>query len=119
MNKTRILALADLIEKQPHVELNSDSGFNMREYHHRCGTPSCIAGWVNEMSKETNCGGPEHSAAKYLELDWVTADRLFEPSHLSGYHGGVFGWRDITPQQAATTLRKLAETGEVDWSHVS
>lgn len=119
MNKERILALADLIEKQPHVKLNEAPGFNMSDYRHKCGTPACIAGWAAEISEENSFNGTNYLAEKYLELDRITAKMLFAPHFIAGYHKAWKSWNDITPQQAATTLRKLVETGEVDWSHAS
>lgn len=113
MNVERILALADLIEKQPHAGHSDESGFRMSRFTHLCGTPACIAGWAEWSRDGENSDKPWvtfRSGMNYLEITVAQASALFEPTHMV--------WPDITPAQAATTLRKLAETGKVDWSHV-
>jgi hypothetical protein len=107
VNVERILALADLIEKQPHTSFNADSGFTMEKWTHHCGTPACIAGWAEFEAKRTT--GANVDADEYLGLSIDQAEDLF------------FMWdseislTETTPSQAATTLRHLAETGEVIW----
>lgn len=114
MNAERILALADLIESQPHTDLNDPKGFNMTNWHHKCGTPSCIAGWAFAMMNGDNSGsekiplGASDDAAKYLGLTPNQSADLFFPR--------LEDWDSITPEDAAGTLRKLAYTGEVEWS---
>lgn len=111
MNKERILALADLIEKQPHTKLNDASGFNMGNWVHPCGTPACIAGfaaWVESgNAEELPLMDVEDLAIQHLGIDRPTANELFSPDGVE--------WRSITPAIAASTLRKLHDTGEVDW----
>jgi hypothetical protein len=115
MRKDRILALADLIEKQPHTSRDGAPGFCMEAYVHSCGTPSCIAGWASWLSfrKPKTLSGGETDlfdrAKSYLRLDSATAYRLFLPP-------GYFDPHLYTPAQSAATLRRLAETGEVNWS---
>jgi hypothetical protein len=114
MNKERILALADLVERQPHaIEDQPESGFAMCSLIHECGTPSCIAGWAAWES----LGRPGiiediedviDLASQYLDLGFDKYRHLFYPSNYSG--------NKYTPAHAAFTLRLLAETGEVDWS---
>ena len=114
MNKERILKLADVVERQKHAKVSDSHGFNMGEFRHECGTPSCIAGWACALKKRDKTGMKEididvfSQAKKYLGLSAYEADELFIPS--SGY------WSLITPSQAAATLRNLAETGEVVWN---
>lgn len=111
MNKERILALAELIENQPHEELESEFGFNMEDFTHPCGTPSCIAGWAvfQAGGLEKDYHANSKVAAEILGLEHRQAEDLF------------FAWRskigleEITPFHAAATLRHLAETGDVDW----
>ncbi len=114
MNVERIIALADLIEKQPHTSRDDASGFNMVNWHHTCGTPSCIAGWAVAMLRGDTLGtkkiplGAGNDAADYLGLTNRQSTDLFYPQ--------LDDWEGITPEDAAHTLRKLAHTGEVEWS---
>lgn len=127
MNKERILALADLIEVQPHTTFEAEIGFSMDNWSHSCGTPSCIAGWACAMEKPIDARPiSERSlwhARDYLGLSAEQADALFEPDlrddeqREDNDHLAVTDlWDAITPSQAADTLRRLAETGEVVWS---
>lgn len=124
MNKERILALADLIERQPFAnEFDAPEGFGMVSAEHACGTPSCIAGWAywEAQGRPQIINTDYQVAAEYLglappETSWIEspADRLFFPGHPdANVHRA--GW-NATPAQAATVLRHLAETGEVNWS---
>ena len=113
MNVERILQLADIIEVQPHVEVGADEGFNMAGWKHPCGTPSCIAGWAAKMSGEydedTGLGNMTAKLAReWMDLGIVQSDRLFTPILIPPLS-------NITPSQAAKTLRHLAHTGEVKW----
>lgn len=113
MHKDRILALADLIEQQPHTSPSSERGFTMADFTHDCGTPACLAGWAAWESENR----PEviewslaaSKATQFLCIGYDMADELFEPDDIAG-------WDRITPAHAAFTLRHLAETGVVDWS---
>lgn len=126
MNKERILALADLIEKQPHTTVDDAHGFTMGNWTHACGTPACIAGWAvfaeNGSAKFESGEWVSSRAASYLELDRDDAVLLFEPDLRNPDEfeddetDATDGWDEITPSQAAATLRRLAETGSVDWS---
>ena len=127
MNKERILALADLIEKQPHTPLPAENGFNMADLVRECGTPSCIAGWAaweaegRPASVRTSTIGwaLEREAQNYLGLEGVNKAELSPKAYSLFYptYEGCFAYEDITPAQAAACLRHLAETGEVDWDH--
>lgn len=119
MNVARILELADVIEKTPHAPIaDTDhakqplTGFNMGAWH--CQTVGCIAGWAIHLYPDAydHWEGYVHSASVALEMDEADGEDLFEPFQLIGR------FLTITPAQAAQTLRKLAETGKVDWSHV-
>jgi len=108
MNITNILKLADIIERQKHVETVSETGFNMSTYWHPCGTPSCIAGFAASQGGYANMDGwTFRGGMAWLGLDETTAARLFSPTELY--------LTDVTPAMAAWTLRNLAETGEVLW----
>lgn len=113
MNTERILELATVIESLPHVspderatEVPLDS-FNMEKWH--CGSVGCIAGWAVKLF-----GGeipdPALSGQQALGLRGDIADDLFTPAY------GYGDYHKITPRDAAKVLRKLAETGHVDWS---
>lgn len=127
MNKERILALADVIEAQPHTDGDSPSGFNLDTATHACGTPSCIGGFACALGLSLNLDESllNHLSdwselsvgAQWLELTGESWRRgvsmeLFAPSTIS-----TSNWINVTPLDAAITLRKLAETGKVDWSH--
>jgi hypothetical protein len=112
MNVERILALADIIEAQPHTSSSDESGFNMNAYSHHCGTPCCIAGWAAGNVAGLDEEDVFHVAAALLDLSSTLAVQLFIPP----FDGARWGM--ITPAQAAITLRNLAATGIVDWSHV-
>jgi hypothetical protein len=47
----RIRQLADIIQAQPHTPITAESGFNMCNWTHTCGTPACIAEWVRFLDK--------------------------------------------------------------------
>ncbi len=121
MNKERILALADLIEKLPKGSVYGEkSGFDMTDFSHHCGTPACIGGWArwehfgrpDDIASEIVASQLSYSevAAGYLGIDLeATAEELFYPPTIDN-------WQGITPQHAAAVLRNLVETGEVDWN---
>lgn len=110
MNTERILHIADLIEKLEPQQ------FDMNEWANSCGTVACIAGWTYlTYADEVIPGSAGTVAAEILGLDEEVANSLFVPTDEDGLDAM---YEDITPAHAAQTLRKLAETGEVDWSHV-
>ncbi|MBB3411264.1 hypothetical protein FHT87_005217 [Rhizobium sp. BK316] len=117
MKKEHILALADLIEEQEHTEEDDAEGFTMTAITHDCGTPACIAGWAAWEALGRPSGhlydvacDLEGEATDYLGINPMKADLLFYPPEEVGLY------QEITPSQAAATLRHLAETGEVDWT---
>jgi hypothetical protein len=110
MNTERILKLADVIEAQPHTDIEAESGFTMLSYSHVCGTPACIAGWAYwlETGKAIRVEQDVSvEAGALLDLGPSKQNQLFMPD---------FSWSGITPPHAAAVLRNLAATGEVDWS---
>lgn len=128
MNKERILQLADAIEREgarPEPEL----GFNMNYFRvernesclfedfaeRPCGTVACIAGHALRLA---GIDGTFIAAAKWLGLSYIGSEgeELFYPGNVSGIC--VFWWSDITPAHAAAVLRRLAETGKVEWAAV-
>lgn len=132
------------LEEETQVELGFNMGVWGAKGHvdkggHPCGTAACIAGWAAayfgytgraEKLDARRAGGlGDHFAfgavqgmAPVLGLSNEQASRLFVPDQVR-LEGGdhvlsVNEFLSITPSEAAVTLRNLAETGEVDWSHV-
>lgn len=135
MNKDKILAVADAIEK---LAVNGNPipglGFNMAGWaaevdeegpqfidrsKHGCGTTACIAGWTVALearvtpAKLMNIGNIEiaEMAEQILGLDSYTATALF----YSYGRNRNLEMEEITPEEAVAVLRNLAETGDVDW----
>lgn len=123
MNKEKILAVADAIERHAIDDL----GFNMTTYladdslyedtsGHNCGTVGCIAGWANALEYGVKgmleFAHPDFflKGAMILDLDQRTATLLFTPSPLR--------FDNIKATEAVRVMRRLVETGEVDWSEV-
>ena len=119
MNRENILAVADAIEKHSIPDL----GFNMAGFHaegwedlsqHNCGTTACIGGYATIL---LNGGGeyrtiPDGKIADWLGVPIETAEALF---YATGVDYGPQWFEKVTPSQAVSVLRHLAETGEVDW----
>lgn len=121
MNIPRLLELADAIE---HATLAAQGiGFNMSDWvstcdddmsGHSCKTTACIAGWAVELftMKRILPETCEDIAAEVLGLDdYETQEALFYAGNIKASE-----MDDITNTHAATVLRHLAKTGEVDWS---
>jgi hypothetical protein len=116
MNTERILHIADMIEKLEPRQ------FDMSDYvtENECGTVACIAGWTYlTYGDPAGEGDPHELAAIHLGLDEDRADDLFLPNPLTSGLPSCVTYAQITPAHAAQTLRKLAATGEVDWSHAN
>lgn len=135
MNTERILRLANFIESLPDERLDmcfwakDASGDENLEQStetilHNCGTAACIGGWTEALfnpGRSTFLGTrglwdespaavvPTDSAGDLLGLTVAQAHDLFMPPHTSG------AWDCITPAIAGATLRRLAETGQVEW----
>jgi hypothetical protein len=127
MNKEVINAVADAIARSELARC--DVGFNMSKYvassegwvdqtGHECGTVACIAGWTAMMfdADGNRLAAPDlpsefsahMTAQSAMGLTSRQADALFTPDRLD--------YATITQCQAVAVLRKLAETGKVDWS---
>lgn len=120
MHKDRILALADLIESMPHTSVTDDHGFNMDDFDHVCGTPACIAGWAIAMrANDLSVNVRSAVDAEFDSYSGLASDYLGLSSGVGSdlYYGPGRDVKlaDITPAQAAATLRRLAETGKVEW----
>lgn len=115
----RIRQLADIIQAQPHTPITAESGFNMCNWTHTCGTPACIAGWANFVRTDDDGTflGDMSAAAMWLGITKSQAEELFAPDEdFEEEDGPLFLWSEITPTHAAAVLRHLADTGRVDWS---
>lgn len=87
-----------------------------------CNSAACLAGWCEIVQSEEREGVIEHSAGDsesaagdWLDLDFTTADALFEPERVGERSLHKSWWRTITLEDALTTLRRLLDTGEVLW----
>lgn len=118
VNVTNVKTLADIIRQQPHVSAEHETGFDMSVWEHDCGTPACIAGWASSLAcpegrPKTSYGrtmDAEEVANIWLDLTYQEGSDLYIASGLN------VELSRITPEQAATVLDHLAETGKVDWS---
>lgn len=126
MNAEAILRVADAIEKGSVPDL----GFNMNTFRSRafpldedpvydksgrgCGTVACIGGWTCEVLLGER--GSMKRAANLLGIRYDQEDELFYATNYPGGDGIVGPLRQITQAQAVAVLRRLAATGEVDWS---
>jgi hypothetical protein len=97
--------------------------FNMKRWHDvtPCGAVACMAGWIAERDGkaffvETGLGpAPDEAAyaaygAQKLGIGPAAAEALFRPPLY------MADFAKISPWQAAAVLRRLAATGEVDWT---
>ena len=110
MNKANILKLAD------HIENLKPEEYDQSVFAHDCGAPACIAGhavflaesWDQVSEDEESEHLTPCLASCWLGLQMPEAHELFDsdPVHLD---------KTPTTQDAARTLRHLAETGKVDW----
>ena len=126
-NKALINEIIRNLRKVEKVDTIENVGFNMVHYacedtedykEQHCGTTACIAGWavfLRDPKKFRQCvanaseGEIHDIAANLLRLNAAEADDLFIPE------GPCL--TDVTPEQAIVTLKKLRDTGKVDWSH--
>ena len=101
-----ILAQNTVLPSGEHLE------FDMKNW---CGAACCIAGWTNVLiPDDENAGKDEHHffcAERKLGLTRIQALELFSPALTIPYS-------EVTPQQAAEVLLRLAGTGSVDWGEL-
>ena len=122
MNKIRILQLAEQIDKTEFLDRKlvrpAVPSFCMGFVKYHCGSPACLMGWTEHMFGPISSSGNFFETGRLLGLSVLEAERLFDPSEFDDQFRkdvGVFELRTITPDWAAACLRRLAETGEVDW----
>lgn len=124
MNKERILQLADAIEREG-ARAEPDLGFNMNylwasysnDFAKRpCGAVGCIAGHALHLAGIN--GDFTSVAAEWLGLSYIggEGEELFFPGDVSGIN--ISRRDEITPAHAAAVLRRLVETGKVEWAAV-
>ena len=113
MNKQRLLALADHLDRLEHTTERThphEGHFNLDyiTFGYECETPACIAGHVEAIWGSCDYSiGVMQRAGKMLDLDRLIYLELFDP-HIPGRE-------EITPQHAAKVLRHYVATGIVDW----
>lgn len=118
LNRDRIIALAKLIYAQPHTNHEAVNGFSMISFAHKCGTPSCIAGWAAAGATgrtDIMLDDVPGIASKWLGLTPDHERDLFYPV-LANSPNAQSILVDLTPKQAHDVLMNLAETGKVDLS---
>jgi hypothetical protein len=109
-NIENITKLQQLIARQPYVEWEAESGFNMLGRIHPCGTPSCIAGFCETFSSE--------SMSDFLGIYNDCEDELEMPG---AYSNTTHPWNSITPAQAVQALEYLKTGTDVKkiWAHLN
>jgi len=112
VNVSEILRVADLVERS--------ATFTMSCAYEDCGSPGCIVGHI--MGPKAAVGkDPDGrdwddfsvASARVLGISEDQAESLFRPER--DRDGFDFFGDHLSPQHTAACLRKLAETGEVDW----
>jgi uncharacterized lipoprotein YmbA len=108
-------------------ETSGVSEFNMmvfieRPRAHDCGTACCIAGAAIQFAQDKpfsydewleTPANPFQWASTLLDIDYLQASLLF---HCEDEYGEVVAsQREIDSQWAARCIRKLIDTGGVDW----
>ena len=113
MNKANILKLAE------HLDTLSCEHFDQECFAY-CGSPSCVAGhavslsgqWLVRVNGRSLLDGEGIAVAReWLDLTFQQSNELF-----AAHPYGVLA-ENVSARDAAATLRHLAETGEVVWSH--
>lgn len=90
--------LAKLIEGLPKAE------FDMQQFAHPCGTPSCIAGWAASLLDRS----VKHADA--IDLQLFLGCTLNDANWLTyGYFRTQVPLCEITPAEAAAAIRQTAE----------
>ena len=131
MNAERIRRLADRIEVMPSPKTgelykpDETEIFDMAviinepQKTHDCMTVGCIAGYAYVMAMEEDPQPQKLSIADkvtlaqtWLGLGDLDADQLFQ---LGDSTPVIPDYENVDARRAAATLRRLADTGEVEW----
>ena len=115
MNKENLKRLIAVIEKSETFSMHSIEWSNMFESDegfgdHSCGTPACIVGHAIQIGSDYRC------LDKFLDMSEMRSNAIIAPSYdYAHYHAkpGEAGY--ITKSHAVRMLKKLLETGKVDW----
>ena len=123
MNIKNITRLMDFIRVLPHVSVHEQNpdydSFDMGLHNYpKTKRPACIIGWARHFALRDGIldlyGDPDVYA--WLGLGGVQIHNLAYP-FLVGT--GIESLWEIEPEQAASVLQHLLDTGEVDWSILS
>jgi len=100
-----------------HIEPEDEDWFTVTDWQGKeCDTAACIAGhaYVLALGEDVAKGvGIVDIAAEWLGIDEVTAHWLFYPDADS-----ITNYKDITPRQAVTVLRRLRDGHDVTWDQM-
>lgn len=116
MDIERLNIIAEWLEAgAPHKD--GVDGFDMLSFIEEtpCGTTCCIGGAAIQFFGDSDTSFPDDHAQALLGLDSDVADMLFYGGMTWDGRGEAVPLEDITPAWAARCIRKLMETGEVDW----
>jgi len=104
MNLENIQYTIDLMERPETRE-----GFSMAMFTNECGTPACLAGWLDHERKVNFSESIplRQQIASFLGVDKSTASELCWLSSDRQYYGNNV--HDITPQDVAVVLRRLRD----------
>jgi hypothetical protein len=116
MNIDKIKALQAVIAVQPHVAVSADAGFNMQDFKHPCGTPSCIDGWCGFIEEANDDFFGSCHVAGALEIDPEIASWLCAVGDDQHYAS----WYKVTPAQAVQALQNVIDGCDVKgvWAHL-
>lgn len=127
MDTAKILAVADAVEMDaiPNMKFQMASAMNTSDdigVYNACLAVYAILMLLPNVTPQNFWGviggnGVQKTATELLGISEEQGGELFFPD--DGYIGkGRVAAYDATPQQAATVMRNLAETGAVDWNRV-
>lgn len=124
MNKERILELAYFMEKSL-LKFNMATTYSLYKSDESCGTAGCIAGHAAilwrpirmDVAHLENDRISHLSDLKYLQnlldLDYAVFESLIMPTFPND--GVSYATGGIDKAWAIRTLRRLVDTGKVDW----
>ena len=130
--KERILRIAERIKEAENmpstffeagIHYRNDI-FSMKQIAHKCGTPSCIAGYIlndkcqNEFKTDSMEISEEsiNNARLWIGITENQSDKLFVPrNEFWQWQAKPSDSTFITAERASQVLKHLAETEEVNW----